>query len=66
MDGQLLHDTNIIIDNFTIYANENIFVFQEVGLVVIDEVHMIGEDSGRGANLESFITKIKYMNRYDI
>ena len=32
---------------------------------MIDEVHMIGEDSGRGANLESFITKIKYMNRYD-
>jgi len=36
---------------------------EEIGLVVIDEVHMIGEDSGRGANLESFITKIKYMNR---
>ena len=33
----------------------------EVGLVVIDEVHMLGEDT-RGANLESFLAKIKYLN----
>ena len=33
----------------------------EVGLLVIDEVHMIGEDT-RGVNLESLIAKLKYIN----
>ena len=33
----------------------------EVGLVVVDEVHMLGEDT-RGANLESFLAKLKYLN----
>lgn len=33
----------------------------EVGLVVIDELHILGEQ-GRGATLESLLTKIMFLN----
>ena len=35
----------------------------ELGLVVTDEVHMIGEPSGRGALLEGMLTKLRYAAR---
>ena len=31
----------------------------KVGLLVVDEVHMVGEKGGRGANLEALLTKVR-------
>lgn len=37
----------------------------EIGLAVIDEVHMISESGGRGTRLEAIITKLKlFASRY--
>ena len=32
----------------------------KVGLLVVDEVHMVGEKGGRGSNLEALITKVTF------
>lgn len=35
----------------------------ELGVVVIDEIHMLSETGGRGAKLESVVTKLKHFAR---
>ncbi|XP_043520738.1 helicase POLQ-like [Frieseomelitta varia] len=34
----------------------------EIGIIVIDELHLLGESGGRGATLEVLLTKILYVN----
>lgn len=36
---------------------------KELGLVVVDEVHMVGERGGRGAILENLLTTVRYAAR---
>lgn len=35
-------------------------------MIVVDELHLVGEDGGRGATLEGLITKIMYIRGKNI
>lgn len=35
----------------------------QIGIVVVDELHLLGENGGRGATLECLLTKIMYVNK---
>ncbi|XP_061931993.1 helicase POLQ-like isoform X1 [Apis cerana] len=34
----------------------------EIGIIVVDELHLLGENGGRGATLEVLLTKVLYIN----
>lgn len=34
----------------------------EIGIIVVDELHLLGENGGRGATLEVLLTKVLYVN----
>ncbi|XP_053995250.1 helicase POLQ-like isoform X1 [Hylaeus anthracinus] len=36
--------------------------FNEIGIIVVDELHLLGEAGGRGATLEGLLTKALYVN----
>lgn len=36
--------------------------FSEIGIIVIDELHLLGESGGRGATLEVLLTKVLYIS----
>ncbi|XP_071878783.1 mutagen-sensitive 301 [Bombus fervidus] len=36
--------------------------FNEIGIIVIDELHLLGETGGRGATLEVLLTKVLYIS----
>ncbi|XP_033196461.1 mutagen-sensitive 301 isoform X1 [Bombus vancouverensis nearcticus] len=36
--------------------------FNEIGIIVIDELHLLGESGGRGATLEVLLTKVLYIS----
>ena len=38
----------------------------KVGLLVVDEVHMVGEKGGRGANLEALLTKVNFLRGHQL
>ncbi|CAK9809984.1 Helicase POLQ-like [Anthophora quadrimaculata] len=36
--------------------------FNEIGIIVVDELHLLGESGGRGATLEVLLTKVLFVN----
>lgn len=44
----------------------NYFVTFQIGIIVVDELHLLGESGGRGATLEALLTKALYVNGKEI